>query len=616
MRKSVTQNGLIVKAYAGSTGVLLAFNFEKDESRTGFLGFAVERKDSGSAPFYLPTMLPFQGQAHLPGQPIPSNLAPVQKFRWSDYTVSPDTPYTYIVSALYGSSTSLVPKMTASVTISTQSISPSSVIGNPANVALVFNRAVASSQAFSREFPATTAKLNRALAKPAPAAGKKKRTDGILTPAEMAWLSRGLKEQIVGFIALAKDSSYALDIAIYQYELPDIYQAVDAAYKAGVNIRLIYHSKKGDAQTQRNEASAAGLPAADKYGRVTSAIFHHKFIVLSRMNGSERTPQAVLCGSTNFTLNGVYAQANNAVITSDPAITENYLKQFEFLFQDPAHDPTATSVQDSEQNILNPALPWQVGFSPRAGKVDLTFFASIIQSAKQDVLFATAFGIDPIVLNALVGQPHDSILRYGIQDKPTKQVTGIHKDRTADFEAASTLPVGLDGWLDEHRAPGTLGSILIHDKIIVVDFTSDTPIVIDGSHNYSAAASKSNDENYLIIRGDTSLADCFGIEVLRLYDHYRFRYVTKESSTTKDGSKALTHAPIYLDSTDKWTNDYYDPTSLKYADRVIVSGTMKGVGVAGRAVAASIQQVRAHAGAPGTANAGTVSKSHKRKPSK
>jgi hypothetical protein len=602
MRKSIAQNGLIVKAYAGATGVLLAFNFEKDESRKGLLGFAIERSGPGGAPFYLPTMLPFQGQPHLPGQPIPSNEAPVQKFRWSDYTVSPATTYTYTVSAMYGTSTQLTLKMTASVSISTESVSPTSVIGNPGNLVTVFNRAVASSQAFSREFPATTAKLNAALAKPVPPAGKKK-TDGILTQAEMDWLSHGLKEEIVGFIGLAKDKTYALDIAIYQYELPDIYEAVNAAYKAGVNVRLIYHAKNGDKQTAKNQASAAGLPASAKYGRVTNAIFHHKFIVLSKMSSSSRTPLAVLCGSTNFTLNGVYAQANNAVIISDPTMMQKYVDQFEFLFQDPAHNPAATSVHDSEQNILDPVLPRQAGFSPRAGKVDLTFFASIIQAAKQDVLFATAFGIDPIVLNALVGQPHDSILRYGIQDKPTKQVTGIHKDRTADFEAASTLPVGLEGWLDERRMPGQQGNILIHDKIIVVDFTSDSPVVINGSHNYSAAASKSNDENYLIIRGNTSLADCFGIEVLRIYDHYRFRYVTKEGSTVKSGSKALTHAPIYLESTDKWTDDYFDPTSLKYADRGIVSGTMKGSGATSTTAATSIQQVRARAGAPGTANA-------------
>lgn len=602
MRTLVSENGLMVKAYAGATGVLLAFNFEKDADRRGLLGFAIQRVGPGNATCYLDTMLPFPGQSHQAGTPIPSNISPVQKFRWSDYTTTQETTYTYIVQAMYGTPAALEPKITAKVSVTTESTKAASVIGSPQNLAVVFNRAVASSQAFSREFPATTAKLNEALAKPAPKSGAK-RTDGILTQAEMDWLSHGLKESIVNFINLATDHTYALDIAIYQYELPDIFQAVNAAKQKGVNVRLIYHAKKGDPQTAKNEASAKALPAADKYGRVTSAIFHHKFIILSRVQASSKMAQAVLCGSTNFTLNGVYAQANNVAITSDPTIMGKYQAQFDFLFKQPSHDPAATSVQDSEQNILDPALAWQVGFSPRAGKVDLTFFASLIQSSTQDVLFATAFGIDPIVLNALVGQPHDSILRYGVQDKPTKQVTGTHADRTANFTAASTLPIGLDGWLDEHRMPGQKGSILIHDKIIVVDFTSDSPIVIDGSHNYSGAASKSNDENYLIIRNNTAFADRFGIEVLRLYDHYRFRYVTKEGTTVKEKAKALTQAPIYLDDTDKWTDDYYDPTQLKFADRLVFSGSLKGHGDPAVAGEPSIQQVRAKAGAPGTANA-------------
>jgi phosphatidylserine/phosphatidylglycerophosphate/cardiolipin synthase-like enzyme len=589
----------MVRAYAGASGVLLAFNFSSDDSRKGCLGFSVQRKGPNGAAGYLDTMVPFKGQAHNPGDPIPSNAAPVQKFRWSDYEVDPDTAYTYTVSALYGSSGALEAKHTAVVEITTQGISLSEDIGAGKSPIAVFNRAVASSQAFSRKFPQTTKKLNTALAKPAPKSGAKK-TDGILTQAEMDWLSHGLKEQIVAFIQQAKGAQHALDIAIYQYELPDIYEAVNKAYKAGVQVRLIYHAKKGDAQTAKNETAAAGLPAAAKFGRVTAAIFHHKFIVFSDVKNGKRTPRSVLCGSTNFTLNGVCAQANNVVVTADPTVMQKYVDQFDFLFEQPAHTPAVTSTRDSEQNILDPALPLQAGFSPRQGKVDLTVFASLINAAKHDVMFATAFGLDPIVMNALKGQPDDSILRYGIQDKPTKDVTGTHADSTADFEAASALPAGIEGWLDEHRMPGQEGSILIHDKIIVIDFTSDTPIVIDGSHNYSANASRANDENYLIVRNDTDFADRFGVEVLRIYDHYRYRYVTKQKLSTKTASGTAPGQAFYLDETDGWTQPYYDPTSLKYADRLAFSGQLAASAAHG-ADRPTIQQIREKAGAPGTA---------------
>ena len=602
MRKSVVENGIVVKAYAGVTGVLLAFNLEKDEDRKGLLGFAVQKNGKD----FLPAMIPFPGQTHEPGQPIPTDQAPVQKFRWSDYTVQAATTYKYTVYAVRGTPEKLDLGQGATVTVTTEARDAQSVIGHPDRFVTVSNRAVASSQAFSREFPETTQKLNAALAKPK-AAGKAKKTDGILTDAEMKWLSNGLLEEIVAFIELAKGPGFALDVAIYQYELENIWGAINAAQKSGAAVRLIYHAKPGDSQTTRNEASAKDLPEADKFGRVTKAIFHHKFIILSKIDGGLRTPLAVLNGSTNFTSNGVYAQANNVQITSDPVVMEKYVKQFNFLFKQDTHTPAATAVQDTEQNVLDPAPALQVGFSPRNGRGDLTFFASLINAARQDVLFATAFGLDKVVLDALEGQPHDSILRYGIQDKPTKTVTGIHADRTADFEAASTLPQGLDGWLDEHRTPGAKGNILIHDKIVVVDFTSDSPVVINGSHNYSNNASKSNDENYLIVRGNTAMADCLGVEVLRLYDHYRFRFATSQDSKGKTAAKTKNGhpAPMTLDTTDGWTGDYYDPTKLKYADRMVFSGMIQGTSGAGRkaGVTPSIQRVRAAAKAPGTATA-------------
>src|ERR1700761_8774079 len=98
MRKSVLENGIIVKAYAGATGVLLAFNLQKDADRDGLLGFAIQKNGKT----FLPAMIPFPGQAHEPGQPIPTNQAPVQKFRWSDYTVDAGTTYTYKVFAVRG----------------------------------------------------------------------------------------------------------------------------------------------------------------------------------------------------------------------------------------------------------------------------------------------------------------------------------------------------------------------------------------------------------------------------------------------------------------------------------------------------------------------------------
>lgn len=589
MRDIKTANGVTVKGYAGSTGVLLAFNLENDSARHGLLGFAIERREGNQNKYrWLCGMLDFPNHPHDPGEPIDTNKAPIQKFRWSDYAVHPNTDYSYRVHPVYGDPDHLDVRPGPEIKLHTTPWDIATLIQQSDQHHVLFNRAAAASQAFARKFGNEKEKIDAALKKSKNKKGKKSVPE--LSPEALAWLSRGVKEGIVDFIAEAKDETYALDIAIYQYELEDIVDAVNAAANdRNVNVRLIYHAKPNDPQTAKNVKSVKELDKSCKVGRKTSAIFHHKFIVLSKMEDEKRKPIAVLAGSTNFTFNGVFCQANDIHLCTDPEIAQKYLEQFEHIFT--SEDVKETSQRDTEQNVLDPGAQEQVGFSPRKGLTDITCFVSLINSARQDVLFSTAFNMDAGIYDALSGHPHDSILRYGIQDKASK-ITGVHADRTAEFEAAAFLPEGLEGWLHEHRVPGQTGNILIHTKAILIDFTSDSPIIINGSHNYSDPASKANDENYMIIRGNTDLADVFGCEILRVYDGYRFRYV--EASATKNGKKPK---PVHLTPDDSWTNDYYDPGKLKYADRVVFSGAISNEGVSAavhlKPRTASVQKTRA-----------------------
>jgi len=343
--------------------------------------------------------------------------------------------------------------------------------------------------------------------------------------------------------------------------LQAIVDTVNAAFDRGVQVRVLYHARPDDEDTTINEASLAKLPASSKRGRVTHNIFHNKFIVLSRLDGGgERQPQAVLCGSTNFTANGVYRQANVVHVLDDAAVSASYLKTFEQIWTEPA-DVGATRDWITQHNPMNPAQPLFAGFSPRTGGADLREFVDIIEGAKKDLLFVTAFALPDAILNALLGQPHDDILRYGLQNTVSR-ITGFHADRTAEFAATALLNTGLEGWLRENMK-GQKGNLLVHTKAVVTDFTSDSPTIISGSHNLSTSASNGNDENYLIIRGDTDLADRYGLELLRFYEHYRFRYFAKKLALKQV-------QPLAAD--DSWTNDYYVEDDLRQLSRLRFSG--------------------------------------------
>jgi phosphatidylserine/phosphatidylglycerophosphate/cardiolipin synthase-like enzyme len=428
--------------------------------------------------------------------------------------------------------------------------------------AIIFNRAVASSQAFSRRFPDLDAEIQQA---------KEAGTLGTKTLPQMAlnWLSRGLVERIESFLSQAKDESWAIDLAIYEYHLPRLHQAIVAAGQRGAKVRVLYHAKKDDDATAENEhlLHDPEIPGATLYPRVTTAIMHNKYVVLSRIepNGTYR-PVAVLAGSTNWTENGCYRQANVVHISRTPAILENYAAMFETLIATRANRRRTKSAINKSNKI--PTAPERFGgFSPRSKFADIKAMASLIGAAKHDVLFATAFRLRDEITDALLGAPNDSILRMGIQNSSSAKITGVHRDRTAHFTAAALLPGGLEGWLKETTAKQK-GTIRVHTKANVIDVTSDTPFVISGSHNFSTNASKNNDENYLIIRQDIDVADVYLCEIMRIYDHYRFRFTAKEKAKAGEPT-----APPSLVGDNSWTDDYFTDGSLKSLDRIRFSGT-------------------------------------------
>jgi phosphatidylserine/phosphatidylglycerophosphate/cardiolipin synthase-like enzyme len=551
MRKTTTKQGIRVKAYSGSSGVLLAMSLG-EEQRRGLLGFAIERTGPTSPHKWLSSQLHFPGVPVPSGSALPSNESPIQKFRWSDYTVSPGERYRYEVHPVYPKGGALDIREGPSVELDT--------MGPGGEHYVLFNRAAAASQAFSRTFPLLAGLL-------------KDSRSASFTDEVWRWLSRGVQEQIVGIIGEAKDRTWALDIAAYEYEHPSVCEAVVAAAQRGAKVRIVYHAKPGDEQTSTNEESLASprLPGSvETYARVPMNIMHNKFIVLSRLSRDKRRPVAVLTGSTNFTENGMYRQANVVHVIRVPGLAATYEALFEELIAT-AEDAAATKVWISENNEISPSEPYFVGFSPRSGSADLQEFVRIIQEVERDVLFSTAFDLHKDILDALAGMPHDPILRYGLQNKKSA-ITGYHADRTALFTVPALLPSGLEGWLKESWA-GQKGSIHVHTKAIIADFTSDSPTVISGSHNLSTNASARNDENYLIIRGDRDLADAYGCEVLRLYDHYRFRALVSEvlPRAGVEGESLRKKAPT-LEPTDKWTLKYFKPGTLHFADRERFAG--------------------------------------------
>ena len=63
---------------------------------------------------------------------------------------------------------------------------------------------------------------------------------------------------------------------------------------------------------------------------------------------------------------------------------------------------------------------------------------------------------------------------------------------------------------------------------MLVDPLGDDPLVVTGSANFSQPSQRINDENMLVIRGDTRVADIYFGEFMRIFDHHYARYLVRK----------------------------------------------------------------------------------------
>ena len=111
----------------------------------------------------------------------------------------------------------------------------------------------------------------------------------------------------------------------------------------------------------------------------------------------------------------------------------------------------------------------------------------------------------------------------------------------------------------------------IHSKFLLRDPLGADPIVVTGSANFSDASTNSNDENMIIIRGNTRVADIYFTEFNRLFNHYYFRSVLESTNANKTSDDA----ELFLAEKSKEWLTKYAPGKLR-AKRLKIYTSMTG----------------------------------------
>lgn len=518
MRIRVERDGLSVHAIAG-TGVVL-FGLDLPKAVAGqLLGFGFERIDDATGhrePLYgLKTFAETEPAGHKTDDPMSTLDHPVQAFLWGDYTVEPGRDYTYRVVALGGAPANLVPL--AEVMIPIQTEAPD--LGKHG---IYFNRGAAASQAYARQF-------------------QNRRPKNVADRKAWKWLSRGLEEGLLRFINRASAGDQ-LRAAVYEFQYPAVLAAFAAARTRGVDVRIVMDAKRNKQKDQRtgeihDVPREKNLLAIDTAGiddlvkrRETnpSYIAHNKFIVHLR----DGQPVAVWTGSTNVTEGGIFGHSNVGHAVRDPATASRYHEYWKVL----AGDPTAKNLRPwNELTPVPVGLP-PVGistyFSPRASLAALNWYASLMSGKHRSVFFTAAFGISAPIQAVLATDVE--YLRYGLLERGDGTVELLKRDRDNVFAVGALIKKAIGGWAAEELTNLNGHVNFIHTKYMLIDPLSWDPIVITGSANFSDASTTKNDENMLVIRGSTRVADIYLTDFMRLFNHFEFR--NRVSALQPDGS--------------------------------------------------------------------------------
>ncbi len=603
---SNSRGSLSVRAYVGDAKTLLAFDLKKPATRN-LAGFTIQVAPGTLTPYYLLNNLQFEKPAdHAQDPTLPANSsfnAPLHKFRWVHV---PGTAhqgpqpffgdYVYTVTPRYfNASRSLLP-LDDSLSVAVKvKVGPFSA----GALALGFTRGFVQSQAFVRHFGRDALirpKGKELLFDTSVKSGANAEGVEFTYRDEYEWSGFTARDRIFETVQHVVDrTSLRLDMFAYDLNEPDLIPLLLKLAREG-RIRVIldnaalHHAKGTPSKAEdRFEAlftNAARTGAAIKRGKFGR--FSHDKVLVVKRGAAPSTATAVLTGSTNFSVTGLYVNSNHVIVFDDPEVAQQYAAVFEESWNDDVKLPAfrkssfATGAFSPSSKQLPPI---EITFSPHdqaeADKVLDGITARITAEGSKprttgSVLFAVMEidnGKSPVYQALKSLHANGAIFSYGISDNPG----GIFLYRPQG--TAGVLVTGKPGATvlppPFNQVPDIGLAHQVHHKFVVCGFGRKDAVVYCGSSNLASGGETLNGDNLIAIH-DQDVATVFAIEALTLVDHFDFLDRMKSKTPKGRKPKPVVSKPQgavdvgwFLSTTDKWVAPYYDPNNLRSIDRQV-----------------------------------------------
>ncbi|MEO8611779.1 MAG: phospholipase D-like domain-containing protein [Chloroflexota bacterium] len=275
-------------------------------------------------------------------------------------------------------------------------------------------------------------------------------------------------------VAAINAVQHTLDIAAFEWNLQSMTDAVIAAKKRGVTVRMVVDDEHTirDSESTIKQVIDAGIPVV---GDQRSALMHDKFMIMDSTT--------VWTGSWNYTINDTYRNNNNAVALRSQKIVQDYQTEFNEMFVDKKFGPTSPR-NTPNVSFTQDGTPIQVYYASEDDV--LPALISTISGATKTIRFMNFSFTDYDTAKAIIDRAKAGVAAQGIFE-----TTGSQTDAS---ELKTLFCAGIPARQDGNK-------YILHHKVFIIDDTT----VVTGSFNISSNATKSNDENLIII-SDPDLA--------------------------------------------------------------------------------------------------------------
>jgi len=300
-------------------------------------------------------------------------------------------------------------------------------------------------------------------------------------------------------IAIINEADHTLDITMYETESTVIVDAINAAYDRGVVVRVISDDEGS------NEAFDNLNPNIPYLEGNPDGIMHDKFFIID-VDFPEKA--LVLTGSTNHTDANLGWDYNNVITIQDQSLAKGHTLEFNEMWgsDGPQFDLTESKFGPNKTDntphrfVIND-IAVESYFSPTDQTAQQ--IKAAIDAAESELAFAVLVFTENS-LGTAVKEAYDR----GVD---TKGIIDYVEFNGSEFEFLMDNNVDVIDYQNDDGSQWPDGPTL-HHKYAIIDYGSgvgsDNPLLITGSHNWSASANSIHDENTLMIY-DHTLANIY-----------------------------------------------------------------------------------------------------------